>query len=55
MALIGVRPFAKWQGSLSHLHANEFGAHVAKDELAKRNIDPARFDYAVLGHDRATI
>ncbi|MDP6174873.1 MAG: thiolase family protein [Rhodospirillales bacterium] len=42
-------PFAKWQGSLSRLHSMQFGAHVAKDELAKRNIDPKGFDYGVLG------
>ena len=29
-------PFARWQGSLSHLNAVEFAAHVAKAELAKR-------------------
>ncbi len=42
-------PFAKWQGSLSRLHSMQFGAHVAKDELAKLNIDPKGFDYGVLG------
>lgn len=42
-------PFAKWQGSLSHLHSMQFGAHVAKKELAKREIDPSVFDYAVMG------
>lgn len=42
-------PFAKWQGSLSHLHSIEFGAHVAKAELAKRNINSEIFDYGVLG------
>jgi acetyl-CoA acetyltransferase family protein len=42
-------PFAKWQGTLSHLHSIEFGAHVARDEMAKRNIDPAKIDYGVLG------
>ncbi|SVD56763.1 uncharacterized protein METZ01_LOCUS409617, partial [marine metagenome] len=31
-------PFARWQGSLSHLHSLEFAAHVGKQELAKRNI-----------------
>ena len=42
-------PLAKWQGSLSHLHSIEFGAYVAKNELAKRNISPEVFDYGVLG------
>jgi acetyl-CoA acetyltransferase family protein len=42
-------PFAKWQGTLSHLHSIEFGAYVAKSELSKRNISPEVFDYGVLG------
>ena len=42
-------PFAKWQGSLAHLHSIRFAAHVAKQALAKRGIDPAAFDYGVLG------
>lgn len=42
-------PFTKWQGSLQHLHAMKFAAHVAKLELAKRNIDPKSFDAGVLG------
>ena len=42
-------PFARWQGSLSHLHALEFAAHIAKRELSKRKIDPGQFDYGVLG------
>jgi acetyl-CoA acetyltransferase len=42
-------PFAKWQGSFAHLHSIEFGAHVAKSELAKREIVPAVFDFGVLG------
>ncbi len=42
-------PFAKWQGSLSALNSVEFAAHVTKAELAARNIDPAAFDYGVLG------
>jgi acetyl-CoA acetyltransferase family protein len=42
-------PFARWQGSLAHLHALKFAAHTAKIELRKRNIDPAQFDYGVLG------
>jgi acetyl-CoA acetyltransferase family protein len=42
-------PFARWQGSLAHLHSLTFAAHVAKAALAKRAIDPKRFDHAVLG------
>jgi len=42
-------PFARWQGSLAHLHSVEFAAHVARQELAKRKIDAKRFDYGVLG------
>ncbi len=42
-------PFARWQGSFSSLHALEFAAHVTKNELAKRDIAPTVFDYAVLG------
>src|SRR5436853_7466201 len=42
-------PFVKWQGSFAHLHSIEFGAHVAKAELAKRDIAPTAFDFGVLG------
>ncbi len=42
-------PFARWQGSFAHLHSVEFAAHVARLELARRGIDPERFDYGVLG------
>ena len=42
-------PFARWQGSFSHLHPLEFAAHVAKGELKRRNIDPKSFDFAILG------
>ena len=42
-------PFAKWQGALSHLHSLLFAAHVARDALARRGIDPAIFDGGVLG------
>jgi acetyl-CoA acetyltransferase len=45
-------PFARWQGSLSHLHSLRFAAYVAKQELAKRNIEPEVFDYGVLGMTR---
>ena len=42
-------PFAKWQGSLQHLPAGSFAAHVAREELKRRDIDPELFDYGVLG------
>lgn len=42
-------PFAKWQGSLQHLHAGRLASHVAKAELARRNIAPEMFDYGLLG------
>jgi acetyl-CoA acetyltransferase family protein len=42
-------PFARWQGSLSHLHSVEFAAHVARKALADRNIDPGVFDHGLLG------
>jgi acetyl-CoA acetyltransferase len=42
-------PFARWQGGFANLHALEFAAHVARNELAKRGIEPQVFDYGVLG------
>lgn len=42
-------PFAKWQGSLQHLHSVRFVAHVAKAELARRQWSPQLFDFGVLG------
>lgn len=42
-------PFARWQGSFSHLHPLEFAAHVARFELGRRNIAPEVIDYGVLG------
>ena len=42
-------PFARWQGSLAHLHSIGFAARVAKAELARRAIDPAAIDHGVLG------
>ncbi len=42
-------PFAKWQGSLSHLNSVKFAAHVATGELADRDIDASEFDTAILG------
>lgn len=42
-------PFARWQGAFANLHSLEFAAWVAKRELARRKIDIAAFDHAVLG------
>jgi acetyl-CoA acetyltransferase len=42
-------PFARWQGSLAHLHSIEFAAHVAKNELGRRRIATDQIDFGVLG------
>ncbi|MCP3688646.1 MAG: thiolase family protein [Gammaproteobacteria bacterium] len=42
-------PFCKWQGSLSHLHALEFAAYVAKQQLEARHWQGDWIDHAVLG------
>jgi acetyl-CoA acetyltransferase family protein len=42
-------PFAKWQGTLQHLHSGTFAAHVAKQEMAKRSLAPEQFDGGVFG------
>jgi acetyl-CoA acetyltransferase len=42
-------PFARWQGSLSHLHSLEFAAHTARVEMQRRELDPGVFDFGVLG------
>lgn len=42
-------PFAKWQGSFAQLHALKFAAHVTKNEMRRRNLDPSVIDYGVLG------
>ncbi len=42
-------PFARWQGAFANLHSIEFAAHVAKRELARRNLAPEAFDHGVLG------
>jgi len=42
-------PFVRWQGSFSHLHPLEFAAHIARQELARRNIDAKHLDFGVLG------
>lgn len=42
-------PFARWQGSLSHLHSLRFAAQVARQALQHRGIEPSVFDHGVLG------
>lgn len=42
-------PFARWQGSLAHLHSLRFAAQVAGRELQRRGIEPSVFDHGVLG------
>ncbi|THD76681.1 thiolase family protein [Thalassobius vesicularis] len=42
-------PFARWQGSLSHLNSIELAAHVAKNALAQRQITTDQIDYAAYG------
>ncbi len=42
-------PFARWQGSLAHLHSLEFAAWNAKREIARRGLQAAPIDYGVLG------
>lgn len=42
-------PFARWQGSLAHLHSLEFAAHVTGAELARRGIPLALLDHGILG------
>jgi acetyl-CoA acetyltransferase family protein len=42
-------PFARWQGTLSHLHSLEFAAHVAKDEMARREISTDDINVGILG------
>ena len=42
-------PFARWQGTLAHLHSLSFAARVARDALVARDIALTEFDYGVLG------
>lgn len=42
-------PFAKWQGSLSHMNPLPLVAQVAKQTLAAREFDLARIDLGILG------
>jgi acetyl-CoA acetyltransferase family protein len=45
-------PFARWQGAFAQLHSLRFAAHVVREELAQRRIEPQLFDFAVLGTTR---
>lgn len=42
-------PFARWQGSLSHLHSLEFAARVAADALDERGVALDGIDHGILG------
>ncbi len=42
-------PFVRWQGAFAELHSLRFAAWTARRALAKRDIDPAAFDFGVLG------
>ena len=42
-------PFARWQGSLAHLHSLKYAAHVTRQFLADRTPDIQQFDFGVLG------
>jgi acetyl-CoA acetyltransferase len=42
-------PFAKWQGSLSGVHAIDLAAQATRRAFAERDLGPDRFDGVVLG------
>ena len=42
-------PFAKWQGSLGHLHSMKLAANVARDTLAATNFPMDTIDLGILG------
>ena len=42
-------PFARWQGSLAHLHSLTFAAHVARGGAGAARHRSAAFDHGVLG------
>ena len=42
-------PFARWQGSFAHLHSILFASHVARQELARKDLSPEIFDHAAFG------
>ncbi len=42
-------PFCRWQGSLAAQHSVKLAAEVARDVLAKKNIEASAFDSVILG------
>jgi acetyl-CoA acetyltransferase len=42
-------PFAKWQGSLGHLHSMKLAANVARDTLAAKKFPMDAIDLGILG------
>ena len=42
-------PFAKWQGSLGHLHSMKLAANVARDTLAAKKFPMEAIDLGILG------
>jgi acetyl-CoA acetyltransferase family protein len=42
-------PFAKWQGSLGHLHSIKLAANVARDTLAAKKFPMEAIDLGILG------
>ena len=42
-------PFARWQGSLAHLHSLEFAAWNARREMERRGLQDLPIDSGVLG------
>jgi len=42
-------PFAKWQGSLGHLHSMKLAANVARDTLAAKKFPIEMIDFGILG------
>jgi len=42
-------PFARWQGSLAHVHSLELAAHGARLALTARGLEASAFDGGVLG------
>ncbi len=43
-------PFARWQGSLQHVHSIPLGADTAKRWMAAKGFDPATIDYVNFGN-----
>ena len=42
-------PFAKWQGSLGHLHSMKLAANVARDTLSAKKFPMEVIDLGILG------